>query len=350
MPEMKPGIMVFTAQKYRLVRLYSFIFSVVIALSILGTSLIPIIILYRNKAWDILWASLCCFLLGVCLYFFFTRKYRRRRRIVQNAFPREWEQVLDAEVPFYSGLSVAQKAMFRQEIQIFLGEKRITGIETPVDAKCRILVAASAVIPVFGMPDWEYTALGEILIYPYDFDENYDFGAVFPNILGLVTRGGSTVVLSKPSLYRDFSVSLGYSNVGIHEFAHKIDGEDGFIDGVPPMITDRKLLTQWLETIQKESARIKNGNSDIDPYALTSRAEFFAVVSEYFFENPRAMQKKHPKLYAMLEKLYKRDTMRRFETTVKFMLKPYGKKLRGKDPCPCGSGRKYKHCCRDKNY
>jgi Mlc titration factor MtfA (ptsG expression regulator) len=342
--------MIFTVRKYRLVKLYSLSFSIAIALSILGISLIPIIILYRNDAWDILWTGSGCVVLGFCLYFFFTRKYRKRRRIIQKPFPPEWERILETGVAFYSGLSDAEKSVFRQQVQIFLGEKRITGIETTVDAKCRVLVAASAVIPVFGMPDWEYTELGEILIYPFDFDENYDFGAVFPGILGLVTRGGSTVVLSKPSLYRDFSVTGGNSNVGIHEFVHKIDGEDGFIDGVPPMVTNRKLLAEWLETVKRESAAIENGGSDIDPYALSGRAEFFAVVSEYYFENPRTMRQNHPELYEMLEKLYKRDTISRFETTVKFMLKPYGKELRGREPCPCGSGRKYKHCCRGKNY
>jgi len=47
-------------------------------------------------------------------------------------------------------------------------------------------------------------------------------------------------------------------------------------------------------------SRIQQGRSDISPYALTSNAEFLAVVSEYFFDNPENFKIKHPNLYNYL--------------------------------------------------
>ncbi|MBN1797714.1 MAG: zinc-dependent peptidase [Spirochaetales bacterium] len=311
----------------------------------MGISLLPIIRLYKSNFMYIMAASVGCCILMLLLYLFFIRKYRKRKKIIKNPFPAEMEHILNTQVSYYSLLNDDEKQRFKQEVQIFLGEKRLTGIETEVDDKCRVLVAASAIIPTFSYPDWEYDELGEILIYPHDFDKDYDLSASGANILGLVTRGGSTMVLSKTSLYHGFSIDSDKTNVGFHEFAHKVDGEDGYIDGVPPLITDRNVLRQWLNIIKKESHEIEEGRSDINPYALTSRAEFFAVVSEYFFENPAVMAKEHPELYGILQKIFKQDTKSMFQSVVKSMFKPYGKKIGRNAPCPCGSGKKYKKCC-----
>jgi Mlc titration factor MtfA (ptsG expression regulator) len=337
--------MFFTAKKYRLHILYSLIFAFLIAACLLGISLLPIIMLYKSNWVYIVAVSASCAVLMLLLYLIFMRKYRRRKRLLKNPFPAEWEHILNTQVAYYSSLHDDEKTRFKQEVQVFLGEKRLTGIETEIDDKCRVLVAASAIIPAFGFPDWEYDELGEILIYPYDFDKDYDFHSAGGNILGLVTRGGSTMVLSKTSLYHGFSIDSDKTNVGFHEFAHKVDGEDGYIDGVPPLISDRKLLNKWLDVIKTESQEIERGRSDINPYALTSRAEFFAVTSEYFFENPAVMATKHPELYDTLRKIFKQDTRSMFQAVLKSMFKPYGKKIGRNDPCPCGSGKKYKKCC-----
>jgi len=337
--------MIFTAAKYRLVKLYALVFAAIIFLGALGIFFFPIIMLYRSNIFYLLFSTGACVVLALLVYLFLTRKYRRRKKIIKTPFPQEWERILDSNVAFYGGLTDEDRTRFKQEVQIFLAEKRITGIETDVDDKCRLLVAASAIIPIFSFPDWEYAELGEILIYPYNFDENYDFGSLSSGILGLVTRGGSTMILSKPALFHDFSSSSANTNVGFHEFAHKIDGEDGFIDGVPPMITDRKQLKQWLEIIEVESDRIRRGESEIDPYALSNRAEFFAVTSEYFFENPHSLEQKHPALFQFFQKIYNRDTVSKVGLVVKFMFKPYGKKIHPHSACPCGSGKRYKDCC-----
>ena len=296
---------------------------------------VPFIIIYGG----------CSLLFFIICFLFLTRKYRQRKKLAQKEIPGEWEQILASKIAYYSSLTDEEKNRFKKQIQIFLGEKEIIPIETDVDEECKVLIAASALIPVFAYPDWEYDNLTEILVYPDDFNLDYDFKARDKNILGLVTGRGSTMILSKPALYHGFQLDKDKLNVGFHEFAHKIDGQDGYIDGIPALLADKEITSTWLKLIDKESALIKEGKSDINPYGLTNNAEFFAVVSEYFFENPAVMSTKHPELYSILKKIFKQDTKSRFSHIVKSMFIPYGKKLGRNTPCPCGSGKKYKHCC-----
>jgi hypothetical protein len=95
--------------------------------------------------------------------------------------------------------------------------------------------------------------------------------------------------------------------VRIHEFAHLVDKSDGVIDGIPSVGLGRDAVRPWVELMRKEMERIRAGRSGIDPYALKSEAEFFAVVSEYFFEHPAKLRDDHPELYAMLAKIFRQD-------------------------------------------
>lgn len=287
---------------------------------------------------------------GVCSILFFlytTARYRKRKKISTLSFPAEWEGILNTRVFFYNSLSPEDKVRFKEQIKFFIHETAITGIKTEVDDTIKVLVAASAVIPVFGYPRWEYGNLSEVLIYPSSFNEDYEFGkGKDANILGLVTNGGSTMVLSRTSLMGGFNNENDKLNVGFHEFAHKIDQADGAIDGIPGLfISDKKTVAKWLDVAREEAEAIKAGKSDINPYALTNNAEFFAVVTEYFFENPSVMESKHPELYGLLKKIYKQDTLSAFSQVVKNMFVPRGRKIGRNAKCPCGSGKKYKKCC-----
>ena len=281
------------------------------------------------------------------LYYFFTRKFRRRKRLMRLPFPGEWKTILKERVTFYNGLDGQEKERFRQEVRIFLSEVRITGIKTEVDDTTRILVAASAVIPIFGFPEWEFDRLGEVLIYPSTFDDNYQFDDGKGPISGLVgTRGAlhGIMILSKPQLFKGFQDMCDRDNVGIHEFAHLVDAKDGSTDGIPATL-EVGLVRPWLDLIDREIEAIRNRKSDIRPYGATNRTEFFAVVSEYFFETPALLERKHPELYEMLRKIFRQDMKSRIATALKSMISPYGKRIGRNDPCPCGKGRKYKHCC-----
>ncbi len=288
-------------------------------------------------------------LLPYPLFLYFTRKYRRRKKILSQPFNPNYERLLNEKIQFYHTLDENQKKEFKQRVQIFLGETLITGIETNVDDEIRILVACSAIIPVFSFKDWDYSELSEVLIYPSDFDESFDFNNKGGNILGMVGIGGA-MVLSKPSLKHGFKVNNDKLNVGIHEFIHKIDEKDGSIDGIPEKMADRKTINKWREIMEIEMKKMEDGDSEINPYGLTNTAEFFAVVSEYFFENPESLKRKHSELYEILSKIYKQDTLTTYKKILKSMFIPGGNKIGRNQPCPCGSGKKYKKCCLNKKH
>ncbi len=281
------------------------------------------------------------------VYAWQTRKIRQRHAILSEPFPPEWEVVLQRDVVFFRVLDQAAQQRFRSQIQVFLGEKRITGIRVQVDTTTRLLVAASAIIPIFGFPDWEWDQINEVLVYPTRFDRKFKFGdEQGHNILGMVGTGSLNrlMILSKPDLISGFRNATDKRNVGVHEFAHLVDKTDGVIDGVPEVGLDRKAIGPWIDLVRRKMAEIESGKSDINRYALTNEAEFFAVTSEYFFERPGMMQRKHPVLYAALERVFNQD-LRTRAAALRRELTRGRPKFGRNSPCPCGSGRKFKKCC-----
>lgn len=240
---------------------------------------------------------------------FLLARKRRVKAAVERPFPAEWRNFLSEHVTFYSHLSPADRTVFEQRVQLFLAEKRVQGIDTDIDDPIRLMVGSSAIIPVFAFPGYTYPHVNEVLIYPNSFDSTFQtqrFDGHRENIAGMVGDRfmNGTVVLSKADLVRDFDGSSHRTNVGVHEFVHLLDKEDGEVDGIPERLMEHRFVGPWLHEIKQEVERIEKGKSDINPYALKNNAEFLAVVSEYFFENPEKMRKKHPELYARLSAIY----------------------------------------------
>jgi Mlc titration factor MtfA (ptsG expression regulator) len=285
---------------------------------------------------------------AVGVYAWQTGRIRRRRAILREPFPPEWEAVLQRDVAFFRVLEPAAQQQFRRQLQVFLGEKRVTGIKVDIDTTTRVLVAASAIIPIFGFPDWEWDQINEVLVYPTRFDGNFQFGDKHGHdILGMVGTGSLNrlMILSKPDLISGFRNATDKRNVGVHEFAHLVDKTDGVIDGVPEVGLDRQAIGPWIDLVRRKMAEIEAAKSDINRYALTNEAEFFAVTSEYFFERPGMMQRRHPLLYAALERVFKQDLRTRAVALRREMARERPKFGRN-SPCPCGSGQKFKKCCR----
>jgi Mlc titration factor MtfA (ptsG expression regulator) len=276
-----------------------------------------------------------------------TRKIRRRREILSRPFPAAWEAVLQREVVFFRALSPDDRQRFRREMQIFLGEKRITGIGFKLDTTTRVLTAASAIIPIFGFPEWEWDQISEVLVYPDRFDNDFDFeNGTQRHTLGMVGTGpmNRLMILSQPDLLTGFRNPGDKRNVGFHEFAHLVDKSDGTIDGLPAVGLERAAIGPWIELVRRKMEEIRRGQSDINPYGLTNEAEFFAVATEYFFERPGVMERKHPELYAMLSKVFNQSFGERASIMAKEIKR--GRLRFGRNsPCPCGSGKKYKKCC-----
>jgi Mlc titration factor MtfA (ptsG expression regulator) len=295
-----------------------------------------------------LWKSLpFTFAVAFFVYAGMTRKLRRRSKILAQPFPAEWEEVLLRDVVFYRTLEPDERVRFRRELQVFLGEKLITGIKTEVDTTTRVLAAASAIIPIFGFPEWEWDQISEILIYPSRFDQDFSIGDKGQHrTLGMVGTGfmNRLMILVKPDLIQGFRNPGDKRSVGLHEFAHLVDKSDGAIDGLPGVGLDRKSIGPWIELVRRKMEEMRHGKSDINPYGLTNEAEFFAVVSEYFFERPGVMRRKHPELYAMLARVF-RQSLHERATAMAREIKRGRPRFGRNSPCPCGSGIKYKKCC-----
>jgi Mlc titration factor MtfA (ptsG expression regulator) len=230
----------------------------------------------------------------------------RKKADVLAAPAANYAELLNAQVSFYHKLGPEDKKRFEQRIREFLQEVRIEGVGTVITDLDRTLIASSAVIPIFGFPDWRYHNLTNVIVYPDTFDGDFQFEGENRNILGMVGSGymNGQMLLSRAALTKGFSKNSGDENAAIHEFVHLLDKSDGATDGIPENLMAHQYTIPWLHLMHQEMYRIQHGQSDINPYALTNDAEFFAVASEYFFEKPEQLQHKHPELYRQLSQIF----------------------------------------------
>lgn len=284
---------------------------------------------------------LCVVLIGIVLYF---RSGLDKGRNQTFNFRNEHRLILEEKVAFYNALGEEEQSRFEHEVTDFLRRTRITGIDTSIDDTDKLLVAASAVIPVFGFRDWHYGSITEVLIYPNSFNAGFETAGNEKGnerrITGMVGTGAmnGTMILSKQALHVGFRNESDKQNTAIHEFVHLIDKTDGAIDGIPENLLGKQYVLPWITLMSEEIKKINANKSDINPYGATNQSEFFAVVSEYFFERPALLQSKHPELYAMLERMFDQKLSLKKLVTLRYSI---GRN----DPCPCKSGKKFKHCC-----
>ncbi|MDN3595393.1 zinc-dependent peptidase [Zunongwangia endophytica] len=221
-----------------------------------------------------------------------------------KSFPSDWHQLLLKHVEFYEQLNAKAQKRFQHRIMIFLSEVYIESVSFQLEDLDRILVAASGVIPVFGFKNWRYSNLSTVILYPDHFNKNLVFDKTGEDkmVMGLVGTGRfeHQMILSRKALHNGFAKHNDRLNTGIHEFVHLIDKVDGVTDGVPERLLKQAYVIPWLKMVHKNMEAINDNKSDIRKYGGTNEAEFLATASEYFFENPKRMKRKHPDLYKML--------------------------------------------------
>lgn len=232
---------------------------------------------------------------------------RVKRKKPFNQLPENYKELLTDYVSFYNQLDEEGKEKFEKRAEQFLSAVKITGINAEAEDLDRILIAAGAIIPVYGIPDWQYINLHEVLLYPGAFNADFDQHGTDRDIAGMVGTGAlqHLMVITKWQLRQGFINNNDSRNTAIHEFVHLIDKMDGTMDGIPEIILERKYTAQWKNLMETTIQQMKTNGSDIDQYGATNTAEFFAVISEYFFEQPDLLQANHPDLFAMLERIYR---------------------------------------------
>lgn len=251
-------------------------------------------------------AQLVILIIFILAMVYAVRFLRKKKTIVADSVPVLIQKILAAQVPFYQQLTKEKQAEFEERAAHFLTQIKITGVKTIVEDIDQVLIAASAIIPIFNFSGWEYNNLNEVLLYPNSFDHQYKLEGEGRNILGMVGTGAinRVMILSKHELRQAFINKTGKDNTAIHEFVHLIDKIDGDTDGIPESLLDKKYIVPWLQLMQKGIKDIYDEKSDINPYGATNEAEFFAVASEYFFERPELLKEKHPELYVKLQRIF----------------------------------------------
>jgi Mlc titration factor MtfA (ptsG expression regulator) len=246
-------------------------------------------------------------------------KQRRRRRMRTQPFPKDWLQTIERNVPFFRRLSATDQAELLGHIQVFLAEKRFEGCDgLELTNEIRATIAAQACLLLLHRETDYFPRLLTILVYPSTYTveekrqiENHVWEEGATTRLGETGRTLGSMVLSWDAAKSGAASSSDGKNVVFHEFAHQLDYENYAADGAPALATREQQL-DWGEVMRTEFASLRAADETgiptlLDTYGATNPAEFFAVATEAFFEQPCALRARHPKLYAELQRYFRQD-------------------------------------------
>ena len=231
----------------------------------------------------------------------------KKRRIRNFLLPATTKWILARKVDFYKKLNKEDKKRFIARIKDFLATTTIRGVDVEVEDLDKLLIASGAIIPIFAFPDMKYNNISEILLYKDAFSHDFATKGGGRNVLGMVGDGAlhREMILSRPSVRLSFANAVDGHNTVIHEFVHLIDKADGTVDGVPEYLLSQPHIQPWVDKIHETINEMKRKKlSDINQYGATNDAEFFAVISEYYFERPDKLKANHPEVFDMLEMMY----------------------------------------------
>ena len=246
-------------------------------------------------------------------------KQRRRRRLRARAFPKEWQTLVQRHVVFFHRLSATDRTELLGHIQVFLAEKRFEGCGGfAITDEVRVTIAAQACLLLLHRNTDYFPGLLTILVYPLTYmvdekrqvaDHVWEEGTV--SRLGETGRRMGSLVLSWGAVKHGAADPSDGKNVVLHEFAHQLDYENHAGDGVPGLATREQQLA-WSEVMRSEFASLRAADESgiptlLNTYGATNPAEFFAVSVEAFFEQPRALRARHPRLYSELQKYFQQD-------------------------------------------
>ena len=242
---------------------------------------------------------------------------RRRERLRAQPFPSEWRAVLARNVPYLRTLDDAQREELEGWVFVFLEDRPMEGCGGLVlTDEIRVTIAAQACLLLLGREREPYPNLDVILVYPAAFRAKTQALREGVVLEGAQTRLGEAstrgvLVLSWDDVVKGARDPRDGHNVVLHEFAHALDQEDGEGDGAP-ILSQRARYRPWAEVLGRAYQALvedeaRHRKTIIDTYGATNPAEFFAVVTETFFERPVALRRQHPELYEQLALYYKQD-------------------------------------------
>ena len=250
---------------------------------------------------------------------------RRRAKLRRRPFPEAWLEIIRENVPVYGRMPEEAQDELLEHVQVFLHEKRFEGCGgLEITDEIRVTIAAQACVLLVHRKSRYFPKLRSILVYPQAYvtkatswSEDGTLTEEASHRLGESWSTGSVVLSWNASKHGAASEHDG-QNVVFHEFAHQLDQEDGSADGAPILgrgvaLTERRsMYVSWARIMQDEYDRLvdlveRGKKTFLDDYGATNPAEFFAVATETFFEQPRLLKKRHPELYGELKQYYCQD-------------------------------------------
>jgi Mlc titration factor MtfA (ptsG expression regulator) len=244
----------------------------------------------------------------------------RRHRVLRQAFPAAWRETLRRRMPAFARLPTDLQLQVKKHVQVLIAEKPFIGCAgLEVTDEMRVLIAAQAALLLLNRQAGYFPDLRQVLVYPGAFvvERSHSDGTGITHETRRALAGESwqqgQVLLSWDDVLAGAADPDDGRNVVIHEFAHQLDQERGRANGAP-WLGRRERYARWAAVLSAEfdalRSRVARGEPGvIDPYAATDPAEFFAVVSEHFFEQAAALAAAHPALYDELRQCYRTDPM-----------------------------------------
>jgi Mlc titration factor MtfA (ptsG expression regulator) len=242
----------------------------------------------------------------------------RRRSLVQG-----WQQIAERRVSYWKLLSVAEQQRLGELADSLVSAVRweaARGFE--LTDEIVVTIAVQACVLILGLDSDYFAKVRTIIVHPTQFAIP---GPRPSSISGALTDGspplhGEAHHDRGPVLIAWDQARFGArhrgrrGNVVLHEFAHKIDMLDGVVDGTPPL-PDQAALDRWIRICAAEMERVRAGVEPqlLDDYAGQDPGEFFAVVTEAFFDRPLELRDAKPDLYAVFADFYRQDTAGRDE-------------------------------------
>ena len=246
---------------------------------------------------------------------------RRRKRLLEEPFPAEWTQILERNVAAYKLLDDDEQQRLRDLVQVFVAEKHWEGAGgLELTDEILVTIAGTGCQLLLGRSHELFKEVVSIVVYPSAVvvppaaRSIFDSGARVIEedmpVLGVAHHGGA-LVLAWDSALRGARDPKDGHNVVFHELAHTIDFLDGAADGTPPLPSGsarRAWIDAFAPAYLAHKERAEQGKpSFLDDYAITNEAEYFAVATEAFFEQPRALARELTEVYAALRQFYSLD-------------------------------------------
>lgn len=240
----------------------------------------------------------------------------RLKQALARPFPQPWVEILEHNIGIYPQLPMELRLQLRTMIKQFLHQKHFSGAGgLEMNDEIRVTIAAEACMLLLNRDAGVYPALRYIVVYPAAFVVERP-GAVAGGVVSVGRKGvlgeswsNGKVILAWDDVLRGSKNFVDGHNVVLHEFAHQLDSESGSTNGAP-VLAGNSCLRTWASTLAAEFEELqrdawKGKRSLLDHYGATNPAEFFAVATETFFEQPRQMAKHHAELYEVLKCYYR---------------------------------------------